>query len=143
MQVDRNARSRRAREDMVDQEFYGRLERIVHLQLLPSTQAAIQAEMGRQQALLERQDRPVPHVLQQPVARDHILVSIRSARLNTTDTGLKDLDVTYVEGFNGSLDVVDAIALQCLVGRVYDSRRWAFIDRSGGLVRTEGGNDFM
>ncbi|KAI8990584.1 hypothetical protein BD414DRAFT_459234 [Trametes punicea] len=39
----------------------------------------------------------------------------------------------------GSLEVVDLAAVQCVVGRVYDSRRnwWAIIDRSGPYAQAE------
>ena len=44
------------------------------------------------------------------------------------------LDIHYYSD-EGGLDVLDITTVQCLVGRIRDRDRWAFIDRSGSLSR--------
>lgn len=48
-----------------------------------------------------------------------------------------DLDMHYYRNEEGYTEIVDIVAIQCLVGRVYDRGWWTIIDRSGKLARAE------
>lgn len=136
MQVDTNEAIRTAPEDLHDEEFYGRLEHILHLRMPPRTVAAFNSKIADMRETLIRRHAPVPDNLHQDVSSDHVLVSIRNARLSNEESGLESLDVHYATSLAGPLHVVDAISLQCLIGRVFDGNKWSFIDRSGGQART-------
>lgn len=137
MQVDANEARVTADEELYDQEYYGQLEHILHLRIPPATIQAFDNKRSEMRTALLRKHRPVPVILDENgIAADHILVSIRNSRLSNEVSGLEGLDIHYTTTLAGPLHVVDAISLQCLVGRVHDGRHWAFIDRSGNLVRT-------
>ncbi|KAH7904628.1 hypothetical protein BJ138DRAFT_1018871 [Hygrophoropsis aurantiaca] len=50
---------------------------------------------------------------------------------------LQSLDIHFYKNVSATLDVVDIVCVQCLVGRIplEDGRSWAIIDRSGNLAR--------
>ncbi|KAF8902008.1 hypothetical protein CPB85DRAFT_1227411 [Mucidula mucida] len=111
MQVDLNARRRGAAIRLVDREFYGQLQHIMHLHLPSHVRTAFKTEL-----------------------KDLIMVAVRNAPVKQV-SGMEPLDIHVAQRMEGALDVVDAISVQCLIGRVVDGRECAFIDRSGSLVR--------
>jgi hypothetical protein len=64
----------------------------------------------------------------------YILAAIRMCVVENTPAELKELDFHCYSKL-GKLDVVDMMAVQCLVGRVPDGMGWVIIDRSGSLAR--------
>ncbi len=106
--VDINARWPRRPSIFKPQNFYGQLQSVVVLRLSPS------APLGLDKAATLA------------------LGIIRNCPIEESHTG--GLDIHYYSK-PGALDVVDLSSIQCLVGRIWDGRKWAFIDRSGSLSR--------
>ena len=52
-----------------------------------------------------------------------------------------NLNMHYYQNEDGYMEVVDILAIQCLVGRVFDCGWWTIIDHSGKLARAEAVED--
>ncbi|KAH7903169.1 hypothetical protein BJ138DRAFT_1138781 [Hygrophoropsis aurantiaca] len=113
--VDRHARQRNAPPVFEKQTFYGRLQHIFVVRI-PSHPAF---------SLVE------PTVV--------FLAAILPCPLDHSPSRLKSLDIHLCGNIGTSLDIVDIVCVQCLVGRVpldgAGGRKWAIIDRSGNLAR--------
>jgi hypothetical protein len=82
---------------------------------------------------------PVAIQIQKPkinIPADHciVLVAIGTCEVTTTD---EQLDLHYYSRLKTTPDIVDATALQCVVGRVPDGSKGGYgvVDRSGTLAR--------
>lgn len=106
--MDINARWPRRPSVFKSQHFYGQLQSVIVLRLSASD------ALG-----LEKDDKLA-------------LAIIRNCPIEESHTG--GLDIHYYSK-PGALEVVDLSSVQCIVGRVWDGRKWAFIDRSRSLSR--------
>ena len=61
-----------------------------------------------------------------------ILASIKNCTIEREN----NLDMHYYWN-EGYTELVDIVAIQCLVGRIFDRGWWTIIDRSGKLARAE------
>ncbi|KAJ7017125.1 hypothetical protein C8F04DRAFT_1338084 [Mycena alexandri] len=116
MLVDKNARSRKKREDFELQTFYGQLTHIYRVHF----------------------SKPCPQ-LRTTSPTTYILAAIRSCILTDDDQDLANagLDIHFYSR-TGSLDVIDITSVQSLIGRVEVPKSdWAIIDRSGALARAQ------
>ncbi|KAH9924114.1 hypothetical protein B0H21DRAFT_701137 [Amylocystis lapponica] len=109
--VDRNARNARLQPQFTPRNFYGRLRYIFVLDIPSSRELRTSA----------------PSTL--------ILAAIQTVKTKEA----KDISIVFYKEENkaGPIEVVDLAAIQCLVGRVYDTQRkwWGVIDRSGPLAQ--------
>ncbi|KAI0373517.1 hypothetical protein BV20DRAFT_1033834 [Pilatotrama ljubarskyi] len=105
--VDRHARNHHLEPEFEVRDFWGQLQNIFVLQL----------DLGRARLLGLDSPRPL------------FLAEIKRCRVDSVD----DLGNRYYRDPLGATEVVDLNAIQCVVGRVYDTDRgrWAIIDRSG------------
>lgn len=108
MLVDIHAKNRRRAPEFVPKAFYGQLQNIFVVQLPASPELEL--------------DEPTTL----------ILAGIQSCELDKQISALK----MPLYSKMGRYEVVDMSCVQCLVGRVYDGKRWAIIDRSGDLQRS-------
>jgi hypothetical protein len=111
--VDRNARQRHAPSIYEKQTFFGQLEHIFVVHIPPD---------------------PILKINEPTTV---FLAALHPCQLIATPSRLSALDIHFSSGTSHTLDVVDIICLQCLVGRVplEGSSQWAIIDRSGNLAR--------
>ncbi|KAH9946895.1 hypothetical protein B0H21DRAFT_857356 [Amylocystis lapponica] len=109
--VDRNARNTRVQPQFTPKNFYGQLRNIFVLNIPSSRELRTSA----------------PSTL--------LLAAIQTVKTKQA----KDISIAFYKEENkaGPIEVVDLAAIQCLVGRVYDTQRkwWGFIDRSGPLAQ--------
>lgn len=111
MLVDIHARRKRQAPKFVLQTFYGQLQHIFVVKFRDACR-----DLG----------------LTEPTTI--ILAAIRNCVLEPDEPALQGLDIHFYSK-TGSLDIVDILNVQSLVGRVKDGQRWAIIDRSGSLAR--------
>lgn len=111
--IDKFARQHHMPPAYEKQTFYGRLEHIFVIRI-PHTPAL-------------EVDGPTTIVL----------AALSTCKLESTPSSLNALDIHFYSSLNDTLDIVDIVCLQCLVGRVPmdGGRQWAIIDRSGNLAR--------
>ncbi|KAI0683538.1 hypothetical protein C8Q76DRAFT_662367 [Earliella scabrosa] len=105
--VDRNSRRRNAAIQLAPSTFYGQLQ---HVYVIDCP--------------------PIPNTSHVSTER-FIFAVVRTCDIEHTH---RSLDIHYYTK-ESTLDVLDITTLQCLVGRIHDRGRWAFIDRSGTLAR--------
>ena len=105
--VDRNANNNRP-EDLVQQTFFGELQRVVQLNLPKSSK------------------------IHQPQDETVLL-----AHIQTCDATENEDHFWEYSAMRPSLHFIDLKAIACVVGRVYDRGRWSFIDRSGPTAHVE------
>ncbi|KAG1859536.1 hypothetical protein DFJ58DRAFT_701494 [Suillus subalutaceus] len=83
----------------------------------------------------------VPHTPALKVDRPTtiFLAALSTCKLEPTPSSLSSLNIHFYSNLNDTLDIVDIVCLQCLVGRVPididGGQKWAIIDRSGNLAR--------
>ncbi|KIJ69616.1 hypothetical protein HYDPIDRAFT_106255 [Hydnomerulius pinastri MD-312] len=112
--VDRHARQRNAPSVFEKKTFYGRLQHIFLVRV------------------------PTEPALGITSATTIFLAAIAPCQLESTPSHLTSLDIHFYSTVGTTLDIVDIVCLQCLVGRIpIDGGRWALIDRSGSLARAE------
>ncbi|KAG1906659.1 uncharacterized protein F5891DRAFT_941884 [Suillus fuscotomentosus] len=111
--IDKFARQHHMPPAYEKQTFYGRLEHIFVIRI-PHTPAL-------------KVDGPTTI----------FLAALSTCKLESTPSSLSALDIHFYSSLNDTLDIVDIVCLQCLVGRVPmdGGRQWAIIDRSGNLAR--------
>lgn len=113
--VDIYARQRRAKPVYRVETSYGQLQHILYIEL-PASAFEDMNISDPKDAIL-------------------ILTAIRSCTTEPDDPRLHGLDIHFYST-TGTLDIVDMVNVQCLVGRVKDAgTQWAVIDRSGPLAR--------
>ncbi|KAK6971340.1 hypothetical protein R3P38DRAFT_2617232 [Favolaschia claudopus] len=120
MYVDIHARRQNRASVFELRTFYGQLQ---HTYLV-NLQNTVPIQLFRRQAL--KLDIPADYSI--------ILVEIKTCQLTGSD---ERLDLHFYSHLRETADVVDATALQCVVGRVPDklSRDQGIVDRSGNLAR--------
>ncbi|KAF9230264.1 hypothetical protein BU15DRAFT_83853 [Melanogaster broomeanus] len=112
--VDRHARQRNTPSVFEKKTFYGCLQHIFLVQ--------VPAELS----------------LGLTTTTTIFLAAITPCQLDSTPSHLTSLDIHFYTSLGTSLDIVDIVCVQCLVGRIpMDRGRWALVDRSGNLARAE------
>lgn len=112
MLVDRQAHRRNAPEDLHRVSQYGQLHHLFSLELKPRTS-----------------------VNQENQPRTLLLALVLDAKIKKEVTF--GYEVTYYEGELSTGEVVDALTIQCAVGRILDRNRWWIVDRSSSLAYPE------
>ena len=77
---------------------------------------------------------PATEDLQLEQPENVILASIKNCPIERDNA---DLDLHYYKNEERYTEVVDIMAIQCLVARVFDRGWWTIMDRSGKLARVE------
>jgi hypothetical protein len=113
MLIDKNARYPKRPVILEPRIFFGQLQHIFVINLMPSPALGL----GEKTTL--------------------ILAAIRTC----VDPRMKAENNIYYYSREGHLEVVDMECVQCLVGRVKDGNEWAIIDRSEGSVRLAFANE--
>ncbi|KIJ65988.1 hypothetical protein HYDPIDRAFT_87730 [Hydnomerulius pinastri MD-312] len=112
--VDKYARQRNAPSVFEKKTFYGRLQHIFLVRVPPEPSLGLTTS-----AVI-------------------FLAAIAPCQLDSTPSHLTSLDIHFYTALGVTLDIVDIVCVQCLVGRVpIGGGRWALVDRSGSLARAE------
>lgn len=107
MLVDIHANNRRMAPKFEVRPFFGRMENILVVRLPATPELALDT------------------------VSTLILAGIRQCEIDATNSmGMPLYSKT------GRFEVVDITCVQCLVGRIQNDKKWAIIDRSGGLQRS-------
>ncbi|TBU31203.1 hypothetical protein BD311DRAFT_786599 [Dichomitus squalens] len=106
--VDRHARNHRADPDFVAKDFWGQLLNIFVLNIDDSGAYLLGEHSSR---------------------RTFFLTEVRRCKIVSKDV----LGNMYYREM-GTVDVVDLESIQCVVGRIYDRKEWAIVDRSDPLA---------
>jgi hypothetical protein len=107
MLIDKNARYPKRPVILEPCIFFGQLQYIFLIRLMPSLALGLKEKTTL------------------------ILAAIRTC----ADARMKSENNIYYYSREGHLELVDMKCIQCLVGRVKDGSEWAIIDRSSGAVR--------
>jgi len=105
--VDRNANNDDP-EDLIQQTFFGELQRVVRLDLPKSSE------------------------IHQPQDETVLLAHIKTCNATKNEDGFWEYST-----LKPSPHFIDLNTIVCVVGRVYDRGRWSFIDRSGPTAHAE------
>lgn len=105
--VDQNTNNNEP-EDLVQQTFFGELQRVVQLDL------------------------PKSFEIHQPQDEIVLLAHIKTCDATENEDGFWEYST-----IKPSPHFVDLNTIVCVVGRVYDRGRWSFVDRSGPTVHVE------
>lgn len=109
--MDTRARHHGAKPEFRGATFFGRLERVLALEVQAS----------------RRLSTTVPETV--------IFAVVKECKI--TEVHRQGLDIHYADGdgSNAREQVIDLACVQCIVARVYLGGRWAFVDRSGAMAR--------